>query len=450
MEDKSNLSLDFQFGLEAGELLDRVQQGQRPGKLVDLQGKIEEAFRTLKQGTGPGHEFLGWMELPGMIENESLEPILDKAEEFRNKGPLTVCIGIGGSYLGTKALIEGLKPQLSPFIPGYPRVLYAGHHLCEDYYKELLSILDYYDYTVCVISKSGTTTEPAIAFRLVREHIEKKYGKNEARNRVAVITDKAKGALKTLADQEGYTSFVVPDNVGGRFSVLSPVGLFPLALAGVDVKKLAQGAYAMQKRLSTQDLDWSANLAALYALFRQYQYQKKSKKVEILANFEPRLAYMGEWWKQLYGESEGKDGKGLFPSTANFSTDLHSLGQYIQDGERLFFETVLSLEEQQNEVKVPYEEADLDKMNFVAGKRISFINEKAETGTCLAHSRQGNVPVLRIRLPRLDAFHIGQLIYFFEFACGLSGYSMGVNPFDQPGVEAYKKNMFKLLGKPGA
>ncbi len=450
MEDKSNLSLDFQFGLEAGELLDRVQQGQRPGKLVDLQGKIEEAFRTLKQGTGPGHEFLGWMELPGMIENESLEPILDKAEEFRNKGPLTVCIGIGGSYLGTKALIEGLKPQLSPFIPGYPRVLYAGHHLCEDYYKELLSILDYYDYTVCVISKSGTTTEPAIAFRLVREHIEKKYGKNEARNRVAVITDKAKGALKTLADQEGYTSFVVPDNVGGRFSVLSPVGLFPLALAGVDVKKLAQGAYAMQKRLSTQDLDWSANLAALYALFRQYQYQKQGKKVEILANFEPRLAYMGEWWKQLYGESEGKDGKGLFPSTANFSTDLHSLGQYIQDGERLFFETVLSLEEQQNEVKVPYEEADLDKMNFVAGKRISFINEKAETGTCLAHSRQGNVPVLRIRLPRLDAFHIGQLIYFFEFACGLSGYSMGVNPFDQPGVEAYKKNMFKLLGKPGA
>lgn len=445
-----NLKLDFRFGLEAGRLIESVIAGEKPDKLSGLQEKVEEAFQTLTREKGKGHEFLGWLRLPGRLSGEALAPVKEKAEDFRKKSQLLVCIGIGGSYLGTKALVECMTPQLTPFIMGYPRVVFAGHHLCEDYYSELLAVLEHYDYTVCVISKSGTTTEPAIAFRLVREHIEKKYGKEEARNRITVITDKERGALKTLADQEGYTSFVVPDNIGGRYSVLTPVGLFPLALSGIDISELAQGAQDMQELLCTPELDWSRNIAAQYTLFRQYLYKLQGKKVELLANFEPRLLYFGEWWKQLFGESEGKEGKGIFPASANFTTDLHSLGQYIQEGERLFFETVLSMENQNTELAVPFEESDLDKMNFVAGKRVSHVNEKAEEGTCMAHSQQGGVPVLRIRIPRLNEYCLGQLIYFFEFACGLSGYTLGVNPFDQPGVEAYKKNMFKLLGKPGA
>lgn len=444
---EKDIALDFQFGLEAGTLLQKAVNGQFAPELQPLKEKIERAHRMLLDGNGPGNDFLGWIELPAFLTEEALRPIHEKASEFREKSQIFVCIGIGGSYLGARAVIEALKPQLSPNLPASPIVLYAGHHLSEDYMKELLQRLDPFDYTLCVISKSGTTTEPAIAFRLLRAHLEKKYGKDEARRRIVAITDRAKGALKTLADKEGYTSYVVPDNVGGRYSVLTPVGLFPLAVAGIDLKKLAQGAQRMQNRLTTSVLDWNTNIAAQYALYRQFLYTSHNKKVELLVNFDPRFFYLCEWWKQLYGESEGKEGKGIFPSNAAFTTDLHSLGQYIQDGERLFLETVLSLEKTDAEILIPREEGDLDGMNFVAGKRISFVNEKAEEGTCMAHSQEGKVPVLRIRIPALDEYRLGELIYFFEFACGLSGYSMDVNPFDQPGVEAYKKNMFKLLGK---
>lgn len=444
---EKDIYLDFRFGLEAGNLLQQAVNGRFAPELQPLKEKIEQAQRTLIEGNGPGNDFLGWIGLPELLTDESLRPICEKASEFRQKSQIFVCIGIGGSYLGSRAVIEALKPQLSPHLPASPIVLYAGHHLSEDYMKELLQMLDRFEYTLCVISKSGTTTEPAVAFRLLRAHLEKKYGKGEARRRIVAITDKAKGALKTLADKEGYTSYVVPDNVGGRYSVLTPVGLFPLAVAGINLKSLAEGAQKMQKQLKTDILDWHTNIAAQYALYRQFLYTSQNKKVELLVNFDPRFFYLSEWWKQLYGESEGKQGKGIFPSNAAFTTDLHSLGQYIQDGERLFLETVLSLEKTEAEIIIPQEDGNLDGMNFVAGKRISFVNEKAEEGTCMAHSQEGQVPILRIRIPALDEYRLGQLIYFFEFACGLSGYAMGVNPFDQPGVEAYKKNMFSLLGK---
>ena len=442
-----SISLDFSHGNEAGSLMEELLKGKAAAGLAKQQEAVSQAYNTLLQGNGKGNDFLGWIRLPEEIQAETLEDISAKAEEFRKKSELFICIGIGGSYLGTRAIIEALKPQLSDRMPGAPAVIYAGHQLNQDYMNELLALLDKHEYTVCVISKSGTTTEPAIAFRLIREHLTAKYGKAEAGKRIAAITDRQKGALRTLADTEGFPSYVVPDNIGGRFSVLSPVGLFPLAVAGIDIKSLIKGAADMQKRLTAPALDWEKNIAAQYALFRQYQYVQQHKKVELLVNFDSRFHFLSEWWKQLYGESEGKEGKGLFPSNAGFTTDLHSLGQYIQEGERLFFETVLSLENQHTRLQIPSDGENLDGMNFVAGKEMAYVNRKAEEGTILAHARQGNVPVLRISVPRLNAFHIGQLIYFFEFACGLSGYSMDVNPFDQPGVEAYKKNMFRLLGK---
>ncbi len=442
-----SITLDFRYGNETGSMMKDLLEGKTSPALSEQKAAVSRAYETLLQGTGKGNEFLGWIRLPGEIEEKALNEMLAKAEEFRKKSELFVCIGIGGSYLGTRAIIEALKPQLSDRMPDAPAVIYAGHHLNQDYMNELLALLDKHDYTVCVISKSGTTTEPAIAFRLIREHLVSKYGKAEACQRIAAITDRQKGALRTLADSEGLTTYEVPDNIGGRFSVLSPVGLFPLAVAGIDIKFLIKGAADMQKNLATPALDWQQNIAAQYALFRQYQYVKQGKKVELLVNFDARFHFLSEWWKQLYGESEGKEGKGIFPSNAGFTTDLHSLGQYIQEGERLFFETVLSLENPHTQLQIPQDGQNLDGMNFVAGKEISYVNKKAEEGTMLAHSEQGNVPVLRIRIPRLNAFHIGQLIYFFEFACGLSGYAMNVNPFDQPGVEAYKKNMFRLLGK---
>lgn len=442
-----DISLDFRFGLEAGKSLQAAIAGDFSQDMLPLKEKIEHARRILLDGTGPGNDFLGWLRLPEMLTEEALAPILEKAAEFRKKSHVFVCIGIGGSYLGARAVIEALKPQLAPALPDSPLVLYAGHHLGEDYMAELLASLDRFEYTLCVISKSGTTTEPAIAFRLLRGHLEKKYGKAEARRRIVAITDKAKGALKILADQEGYTSYVVPDNVGGRFSVLTPVGLFPLAVAGIDIRALARGAQRMRQRLSGENLDWSSNIAAQYALFRQFLYQGKGKKIELLSSFDSRFHYLCQWWTQLFGESEGKQHKGLFPAQAAFTTDLHSLGQYIQDGERLFLETLLSLQEGNSRVEIPCDEENLDGMDFVAGKRVSFVNEKAEEGTCMAHSQEGGVPVLRIRIPSLDEASLGQLLYFFEYACALSGYAMDINPFDQPGVEAYKKNMFRLLGK---
>ena len=443
----NSLRLDFTYGLEAGNALRKLTEQQDGSAVAALQERIAKAYRTLLDGTGAGNDFLGWVRLPEQISEAETEAMIAKAEEFKKKSELFVCIGIGGSYLGTRAVTEALKPQLAAAMPGCPAIVYAGHQLGQDYMNELLELLDKHDYTLCVISKSGTTTEPAIAFRLLRNHLEKKYGKEEARQRIVAITDRAKGALRTLATEEGYTTYVVPDNIGGRYSVLSPVGLFPLAVAGVDIKALVAGAAQMQARLITPHLDWASNIAAQYALFRQIQYVEKGKKVELLVNFEPRFYYLSEWWKQLYGESEGKQGKGLFPSNAGFTTDLHSLGQYIQEGERRFFESVLSLEKQHTSIVIPQEERNLDGMNFVAGKEMAYVNQKAEEGTLMAHSEQGNVPVLRIVVPQLTALHIGELIYFFEFACGLSGYSMDVNPFDQPGVEAYKQNMFRLLGK---
>ncbi len=442
-----SLRLDFTYGLEAGQTLAGLVERQESSTVTALKESIGQAYRTLLDGTGAGNDFLGWVRLPAQIPASELDAMISKAEDFKKKSQLFVCIGIGGSYLGTRAVTEALKPQLASRMPGCPAIVYAGHQLGQDYMNELLELLDHNDYTLCVISKSGTTTEPAIAFRLLRNHLEKKYGKDEARQRIVAITDRAKGALRTLATEEGYTTYVVPDNIGGRYSVLSPVGLFPLAVAGIDIKALVSGAAQMQERLITDQLDWAGNIAAQYALFRQIQYTEYGKKVELLVNFESRFYYLSEWWKQLYGESEGKQGKGLFPSNAGFTTDLHSLGQYIQDGERLFFESVLSLEKQNTRIVIPQDERNLDDMNFVAGKEMAYVNQKAEEGTLMAHSEQGNVPVLRICVPELNALHIGELIYFFEFACGLSGYSMNVNPFDQPGVEAYKQNMFRLLGK---
>lgn len=442
----NNIRLDFTYGLESGRMLQNLLE-KKDSVATEIKESVEKAYRTLLDGNGAGNDFLGWVRLPREIPVQDLNDIQAKADEFKKKAELFVCIGIGGSYLGTRAVVEALKPQLGDRIEGCPKVIYAGHHLGQDYMAELLELLDRKDYTLCVISKSGTTTEPAIAFRLLRNHLEKKYGKKEACQRIVAITDQSKGALRTLANEEGYTTYVVPDNIGGRYSVLSPVGLFPLAVAGVDIKALVEGAAQMQDLLATPSLDWNENIAAQYALFRQLQYQESGKKVELLVNFEPRFYYLSEWWKQLYGESEGKQGKGLYPSNAGFTTDLHSLGQYIQDGERLFFESVLSVESQHRSLLIPQEERNLDGMNFVAGKEMAYVNQKAEEGTLLAHSEQGKVPVLRICVPGLNARYIGQLIYFFEFACGLSGYSMNVNPFDQPGVEAYKKNMFRLLGK---
>lgn len=448
------IQIDFQFGLETGQQIQEFIHTPKPSSSLIHTGhplynsivSIEKGFKTLVNRQGKGNEFLGWLDLPEFSMDHCQE-IMDKAQEFSKISEVLVCIGIGGSYLGTKAIYEMLKPQFQSHIDSHPSLIFAGQHLGEDYLNELLSFLDNKEYTLCVISKSGTTTEPAIAFRLLRKHMENKYGKKEAARRTVAITDAHKGALKTLSDKEGYTTYVVPDNVGGRYSVLCPVGLFPLAVAGVDIQGLLGGALHMQEKFLTEEIDWSTNLAAQYALFRHHLYVKHHKKIELLVNYDPRLQYLSEWWKQLYAESEGKENKGIFPCSANLTTDLHSIGQYIQEGERLFMETVLSLQSQKNILKIPTDQENLDGMNFVSDRRISYVNEKAEEGTCMAHSEEGHVPVCRILLPEVKEIFIGQLIYFFEFACGISGYALDINPFDQPGVEAYKRNMFKLLGK---
>ncbi len=413
-----------------------------------MQEKALAANALLHSGKGAGNDFLGWVNLPSSISRADIEAIDAAAAKLREKAEVIVCIGIGGSYLGAKAVLEALNDSFKLLHKKQtePVVLFAGQNISEDYTAELLDALKEYDFAAIVISKSGTTTEPAIAFRLIKAELEKRYGKQEAAERIAAVTDKARGALKTLSTQEGYPTFVIPDDVGGRFSVLTPVGLLPLAAAGIDIASLVRGAQDME-RATAEGVPFAENPAAVYAAVRNLLYES-GKRIEILGSYEPRLQYVNEWWKQLYGESEGKDGKGIFPASVTLTADLHSMGQYIQDGERTLFETIISVAKPAREVVIEADRENLDGLNFLAGKRISEVNRMAELGVQLAHV-DGGVPNIRIEIPQIDAYTIGALLYFFEKACGISGYLLGVNPFDQPGVEAYKKNMFALLEKPG-
>ena len=414
----------------------------------DMQAAAKRANDLLHTGEGAGNDFLGWVNLPSSISDEHLREIKAVAAKLRERAEVVICIGIGGSYLGAKAVLEAISNSFESMKKKHdnPTVVFAGENISEDYTYELMDAVKDYSIAAIVISKSGTTTEPAIAFRLVKAEIEKRYGKAEAAERIVAITDKARGALKTLATQEGYPTFVIEDNVGGRYSVLSPVGLLPLAVAGVDVDAFVEGARDME-RLTAQNMPIEENPAAQYAIVRNELY-KAGKKIEILGSYEPKLQYIAEWWKQLYGESEGKENKGIFPASVTLTADLHSMGQYIQEGERTLFETIISVENAKHTVKVEADGENLDGLNFLAGKRISEINKMAELGVRLAHI-DGGVPQLCIEIPAIDETSIGALIYFFEKACGISGYILGVNPFNQPGVEAYKKNMFALLDKPG-
>ena len=412
-----------------------------------LKDESVKALATLEEGTGAGNDFLGWLRLPSEMPADLVERIEATAARLRQNCEYVVCIGIGGSYLGAKAVNYALADSFDDFYapkPNEPKVLYAGQNIGQDYTAQLQKLLEGKKFGIIVISKSGTTTEPAIAFRLLKEQLEKQAGKDAAKDLIVAITDANKGALRQMATEEGYETYVIPDNVGGRFSVLTPVGLLPIAVAGHDIKKLLNGAADMEREtLHPSD----ENPAQVYARLRNALYQD-GKKIEILVNFDPRLQYFSEWWKQLYGESEGKDGKGIFPASVNFTTDLHSMGQWIQDGERTIFETVISVRKPAIDHRVPMNASDLDGINYLAGKQIDEVNKMAELGTLMAHE-DGGVPNIRIEIPTLDEYSLGQLIYFFEKGCGISGYMLGVNPFNQPGVEAYKRNMFKLLKKPG-
>ena len=408
--------------------------------------QVATTYNTIYEKTGAGNDFLGWVNLPTEIDESLLSDLEKTAATLRAKSDIFVVVGIGGSYLGARAVIEALQNHFAPLSGERPLIVYAGHNMSEDYLTELLAILDKKDYSLAVISKSGTTTEPAIAFRILKQHIIHKYGEQEAASRIVAITDKARGALKQLANVKGYKTYIVPDDVGGRFSVLTPVGLLPIAVAGINIRELVAGAIEMEKMCKSNPT-LNGNIVSEYAVVRHILYGM-GKTNEIMVNYEPRLVYFSEWWKQLFGESHGKQHKGIFPTSVTFSTDLHSMGQYIQDGLRNLFETVISVEQSNHELRIPMEDEDLDQLNYIAGKRISEVNHKAELGTMLAHE-DGGVPVLRIVIPEVSAKVIGQLIYFFEMACAVSGYMLEVNPFDQPGVEAYKKNMFALLGKKG-
>ena len=415
--------------------------------LENLDSKAAESLDKVLNATGAGNDFLGWVNLPTETTEASLDDIVACADELRASCDTVVAIGIGGSYLGAKAVIEALSDSFAAYRPGVegqPKVLFAGQNIGEDYMYELQDYLKDKRFGIIVISKSGTTTEPAIAFRLLKEQLERQMGLDEARKRIVAITDAKRGALRTLATEEGYKTFVIADNVGGRFSVLTPVGLLPIAVAGFDIRALIDGAAEMEKATATAD---ESNPSYIYALTRNALYNA-GKKIEILVNYNPKLHYFGEWWKQLYGESEGKDHKGIFPAAVDFSTDLHSMGQWIQDGERTIFETVISVSEQLHETLIPSDEADLDGLNYISGKHIDEVNKMAELGTRIAHV-DGGVPNIHITLPALREKYLGQLIYFFEKACGISGYILDVNPFNQPGVEDYKRNMFALLAKPG-
>jgi glucose-6-phosphate isomerase len=401
---------------------------------------------TLNNSSGAGNDYLGWLSLPEDIMNQ-LDKIEKTAKHLRSITDTTVVIGIGGSYLGSRAVIEALSNSFSPMLKSkHHDMLFAGQNIDEDYLAELLELLEQKNYSIIVISKSGTTTEPAIAFRILKAHLEKKVGKPEAAERIIAITDEKKGALRTMAELNGYETFVIPDNVGGRFSVLTPVGLLPIAVAGLDIRQFVKGARAISEVTRT-NRKAASNPALLYAAARNLLLGS-GKPVEIMVGFNSKLHYVSEWWKQLFGESEGKDGKGIFPAAVDLTTDLHSLGQYIQDGQRILFETIISIKNPVRKLTIPMEKEDADQLNYLAGKRLSEVNHSAETGTILAHN-DGGVPILIINIPALNEFYTGQLMYFFEMACGISGYILDVNPFDQPGVEAYKKNMFALLNKPG-
>ncbi len=402
---------------------------------------------ALKEKTGKGNEFLGWVDLPAQTSETFICEIETVAQKLKDQVEVVVVIGIGGSYLGAKAINEALAHSfdLLSAANDNPIVLYAGQNISEDYLYELKEVLEEVDFGICVISKSGTTTEPALSFRVLKALLEEQVGREEAQKRIVAITDGSKGALRTLATQEGYQTFTIPDDVGGRFSVFTPVGLLPIACAGHDIAALMQGAKDMREELL--EAPYEKNIALQYAAVRNALYAK-GKTIEILVNYNPKLQYISEWWKQLYGESEGKQHKGIFPASVNFTTDLHSMGQYIQEGMRNLFETVISVEKSNHKLTVPSTEDNLDKLNYLAGKRMEEINKSAELATILAHV-DGGVPNIRLSMEKLDAYNLGQLLYFFELACGISGYMLDVNPFDQPGVEAYKVNMFALLGKPG-
>ena len=417
-------------------------------KLAAYEPKVRACMETLEKGTGLGNDFLGWLHLPSSITKEHLDDLKATAQVLRENCEVVVVAGIGGSYLGARAVIEAMSNSflwLQEKKAGQPTIIFAGHNIGEDYLYELTSFLKDKKFGVINISKSGTTTETALAFRLLKKQCEDQRGKEMARKVIVAVTDAKKGAARVTADKEGYKSFIIPDNVGGRFSVLTPVGLLPIAVAGIDIDQLVEGARKMEEVCANQNM--MENPAALYAATRNELYQN-GKKIEILVNFQPKLHYFMEWWKQLYGESEGKDHKGIYPSSVDFSTDLHSMGQWIQEGERTIYETVISVENPNHELHVPSDEENLDGLNFLAGKRVDEVNKMAELGTQLAHV-DGGVPNMRVSVPKLNEYYLGQLIYFFEKACGISGYLLEINPFNQPGVEAYKKNMFALLNKPG-
>lgn len=419
------------------------------GAVKAYEPKVKAAQEALENGTCEGNDFLGWLHLPSSITPEFLNEIQAVANTLREKCEVVVVAGIGGSYLGARAVIEGLGNSFAWLVNDKknPTILFAGNNIGEDYLFELTSFLKNKKFGVINISKSGTTTETALAFRLLKKQCEDQRGKEEAKDVIVAVTDAKKGAARTCADKEGYKSFIIPDNVGGRFSVLTPVGLLPIAVAGFDVKQLVAGAADMEKACG-KDVAFEENPAAIYAATRQALYTQAGKKIEIVCNFQPKLHYLAEWWKQLYGESEGKDQKGIFPAACDFTTDLHSMGQWIQQGERSIFETVISVETPNEKLLFPHDDENLDGLNFLEGKRVDEVNKMAELGTRLAHV-DGGVPNILVNVPELNAYYLGQLIYFFEKACGISGLLEEVNPFNQPGVEAYKKNMFALLNKPG-
>ena len=433
---EKNISIDLKNAADLVSIEEVIALAQQSRRHLD----------SLNGGTGAGNDFLGWLSLPEDIAVQ-LDRIGKTAKHLRAVSDTTVVIGIGGSYLGARAVIEALSHAFSPMQKSkHHEIIFAGQNICEDFMSDLIEILEGRDYSIIVISKSGTTTEPAIAFRILKDHLERKVGKVKAADRIIAITDSSKGALRSLADLNGYETFVIPDNIGGRYSVLSPVGLLPIAVAGADIGMLVKGAHEMAL-ITRRNRDAASNPSLMYAAARNLILQT-GRAVEILVGFTPRLHYFSEWWKQLYGESEGKEGKGIIPASVDFTTDLHSLGQYIQEGQRILFETFLSVANTRKKITIPREKDDSDQLNYLAGKRLSEVNNSAETGTILAHN-DGKVPVIKINIPELNEFYIGQLIYFFEMACAISGYILDVNPFDQPGVEAYKKNMFALLNKPG-
>ena len=427
----------------------KAAQFLEAGAVEAYESQVKAAQEALENGTCPGNDFLGWLHLPSSITADFIGQLQACANVLRDNCEVVVVAGIGGSYLGARAVIEALGNSFAWLVGDKknPTILFAGNNISEDYLAEMCDYLKDKKFGVINISKSGTTTETALTFRLLKKQCEAQRGKEEAKKVIVAVTDAKKGAARTCADKEGYTSFIIPDNVGGRFSVLTPVGLLPIACAGFDISQLVAGAQDMEKACG-KDVPFSENIAAQYAAVRNALYAKAGKKIEIMINYQPKLHFMSEWWKQLYGESEGKDGKGIFPASCDFTTDLHSMGQWIQEGERSIFETVISVEKPNRTMLFPEDEENLDGLNFLAGKRVDEVNKMAELGTRLAHV-DGGVPNMRLSVPELNEYYLGQMIYFFEIACGISGNVLGVNPFNQPGVEAYKKNMFALLDKPG-